>query len=130
MFRKNTKITNFSTHTHTILCHGIKQNIIMHVYNVTLSRKFMCQMCIKTGWVQLYNDLVRREKINCIDNKMFGNERSNEVNARYMADHFWHELSSTSRTITKSKTLADILQSVNYYIILITLQILANIIND
>ena len=66
----------------------------MYTYNVNAEYKLrVCQMCIKTGWVQLYNDLVCPEKINYIDNKMFGIEQCNEVNARYMADHFWHELS-------------------------------------
>ena len=42
------------------------------------------------SWCKSHN---LEKLINCIDNKMFGNERCNEVNARYMADHFWHELS-------------------------------------
>ena len=45
----------------------------------------MCQMCIKTGWVQLYNDLVCPEKINYIDNKMFGIGQNNEVNEQQSA---------------------------------------------
>ena len=64
------------------------------VYNITQNTKFMCAKCVlKLAGYNYTMIWCAREKINCIDNKMFGNERSNEVNARYMADHFWHELS-------------------------------------
>ena len=88
----------------------------MYTYNVNAEYKLrVCQMCIKTGWVQLYNDLVCPEKINYIDNKMFGIGQNNEVNEEQCG--VWQITFGTSyptsRSITKSKTLADILQSRN-----------------
>ena len=83
------ELRTFKTHHY----HEKTEIVQCTVTTLTLNTKFLCQMCIKTGWVQLYNDLVCPEKINYIDNKMFGIEQNNEVNARYMADHFWHELS-------------------------------------